>query len=1059
MATQTILWTVLPAGRVTEGALKGRLKVSVVASPRLTPERANERELRAFPEWLLWPRTVAEAKFGLRIGNTLLPLEPLGPLAGQAQPDVDLWSQLFAPETPVDGFVFKDMSRVNLRSYAVRNVLGLARKYYAQLAVGATSRHPTLLPWSSANPALRAMLIDMGAPREVGAERQGGFARFFNDGDGGIEQVLRNSVFGPKSKYSGTAAGIGVDRGGNPVNGASFPVRVLPPDWQPPNGTPDTELMANWASAAEYTLYQADRFYRREPLSADALAMRRPSGKDIPPPPESQTLDFHKRLASYSDYPALLRRLGVLLDFVLPAENPIDQQVRQQGNAQGTMQLDLRWANDHDPGVDGCPATAWQADSQRFTARPRTNDHHMGMLRLGGANDRWDQSKRIPFDVYQVDPDGTALKTVDFVLSAQRLIDKSRKSGTDGAVTYTTGDDQPVAALRAGGIGVSRHGRAAALAFGAASSAAKDGAVRSGAAASAGIALFTEDVLRGYRVDVQPIIGGKPGRWQSLCRRQGAYQIAATGAKLSLPADDEGYVKGASTTSTANPASGADPDDHYLHESLFRWAGWSLVVPRPGRTLRAQDGDSGVQAEVPTDVTDAVAAADGNGILTSFVAAKGSLPRLRFGFAYRLRARLVDLAGNSLDVDDPSLGDGENELEVTQPVTYWRFEPVDPPVLVQRARASEGESLERMVIRSNYDADPATFLTTGAFADAIKLPASADFAYTPANERHVVPPKASQTLCETHGLFDPMFGSASGIRDAYALAARESGTLYDAGPGTDVALITPTALANVATTVAVPPALPSLDNPTGDRLAAGQYVIHREARVPTPWLPDVAAGGIALRAAPGSRLPGVTGPMSLGAGAEIVAIPGNELVLMVAFDQRWPDTRGLRIVLAERVGLLADPPCQVTYPDDGTPRWDADARTLTFFLPKGQIARLTYASFVHPDLIGTFGLPDWVDTAAEKALLQQMALTGAAWMLTPYRPLVLVHATQQPVCTPEFLTELGKARSPGDRFAKLGARVRVHGPSTGKLELQATWTEWIDDPADAAGPRIAQCEG
>jgi hypothetical protein len=141
----------------------------------------------------------------------------------------------------------------------------------------------------------------------------------------------------------------------------------------------------------------------------------------------------------------------VLLDFVLPAENPIDQQVRQQGNAQGTMQLDLRWANDHDPGVDGCPATAWQADSQRFTARPRTNDHHMGMLRLGGANDRWDQSKRIPFDVYQVDPDGTALKTVDFVLSAQRLIDKSHKTGTDGAVTYTTGDDQPVAALRAGG--------------------------------------------------------------------------------------------------------------------------------------------------------------------------------------------------------------------------------------------------------------------------------------------------------------------------------------------------------------------------------------------------------------------------------------------------------------------------------------------------------------------------------------------------------------------------------------------------------------------------------
>ena len=33
----------------------------------------------------------------------------------------------------------------------------------------------------------------------------------------------------------------------------------------------------------------------------------------------------------------------------------------------------------------------------------------------------------------------------------------------------------------------------------------------------------------------------------------------------------------------------------------------------------------------------------------TFVAAKGSLPRLRFGVPYRFRARIVDLAGNSLD--------------------------------------------------------------------------------------------------------------------------------------------------------------------------------------------------------------------------------------------------------------------------------------------------------------------------------------------------------------------------------------------------------------------------
>jgi hypothetical protein len=412
----------------------------------------------------------------------------------------------------------------------------------------------------------------------------------------------------------------------------------------------------------------------------------------------------------------------VLLDFVLPAENPIDQQVRQQGNAQGTMQLDLRWANDHDPGVDGCPATAWQADSQRFTARPRTNDHHMGMLRLGGANDRWDQSKRIPFDVYQVDPDGTALKTVDFVLSAQRLIDKSHKTGTDGAVTYTTGDDQPAAALRAGGsvspaMGVPPHwplGPPAApprMAPSAAARRLQPGLPCSRKMCCAGIG------------STQPIIGGKPGRWQSLCRRQGAYQIAATGAKLSLPADDEGYVKGASTTSTANLASGADPDDHYLHESLFRWAGWSLVVPRPGRTLRAQDGDSGVQAEVPTDVTDAAPLPMGTASWPASWPRKAVCP----GCASALP--IACARGWSISPVTASMS--TIPRSVTEK-TNWRSRSQSRTGASSRwtcpcwcnARVPARESLERMVIRSNYDADPATFLTTGAFADAIKLPAS-----------------------------------------------------------------------------------------------------------------------------------------------------------------------------------------------------------------------------------------------------------------------------------------------------------------------------------------------
>ena len=41
-------------------------------------------------------------------------------------------------------------------------------------------------------------------------------------------------------------------------------------------------------------------------------------------------------------------------------------------------------------------------------------------------------------------------------------------------------------------------------------------------------------------------------------------------------------------------------------------------------------------------------------MVASFVAPPRSLPKLRFGETYRIRARVVDLAGNSLSYDAPN---------------------------------------------------------------------------------------------------------------------------------------------------------------------------------------------------------------------------------------------------------------------------------------------------------------------------------------------------------------------------------------------------------------------
>jgi hypothetical protein len=374
--------------------------------------------------------------------------------------------------------------------------------------------------------------------------------------------------------------------------------------------------------------------------------------------------------------------------------------------------------------------------------------------------------------------------------------------------------------------------------------------------------------------------------------------------------------------------------------------------------------------------------------------------------------------------------------------------------MVQRHQLSEGESLERMVIRSNYDADATAYLGTPDFVMAAGQPESQDFEYVARGERHLVPPKSSQQQCEQHGLFDQYFGDPGAVKKGYGIAAREEGTLFDDTPTAQVELITPVNLANVRTTEVVPPELPSPENPVGDRMAGGQYIVHREASVETPYLPDPAAAGVAIRAEPGHELPGVTGEMTLGPSCAISRAPNQELVLMVANRTDWPHSEGFRVVMEERPAVLDQLPCRETFADSGEPIWDEGERLLTFFVAKGRIARLSYSSFAHPSLIETFGIPYWTGNDAEREYVSEMALMGCNWMLTPFRGLTLVHATQQPVCLPEMI-KLGISRQPGAQHADLRCRlVRLHGPSTGKLEVEAEWYEWVDNLASERPLRI-----
>src|SRR5262249_20927617 len=133
---------------------------------------------------------------------------------------------------------------------------------------------------------------------------------------------------------------------------------------------------------------------------------------------------------------------------------------------------------------------------------------------------------------------------------------------------------------------------------------------------------------------------------------------------------------------------------NYVPESLFLWQGWSLAVARPGENMpQPSAADPSVsETRIGLDVT--------------FEAR--NLPRLRFGEKYEVRARLVDLAGNGLTLEQanavlthPHLGNGQQRpvLPRQDGFKFLRFEPIGSPVPVLRSQRQPGESVERVVLR------------------------------------------------------------------------------------------------------------------------------------------------------------------------------------------------------------------------------------------------------------------------------------------------------------------------------------------------------------------------
>jgi len=727
--------------------------------------------------------------------------------------------------------------------------------------------------------------------------------------------------------------------------------------------------------------------------------------------------EFHDILSALSAYPQLLRRLGLVVD------------IEFQCPGLGTMKRKDTWANTiriipqgvdfQNPTTFICSATAYKLTHKGFYPSPSDSSvQDLGHLKLNSS----------AFTVFQLDTDGGALKLCQqsdalMLKKARHLFYASEAKLTQENLIPLLNNEAPrkeaLPSQRTTGIGIARNGLASV--FHQHFKATKN--LRSSLFDSIAsptdwvgnqcswviskTILHAEEINIGFRMDVQT--EDHPDKWFSLHKRNNHYAyLNSSGDEVPLPefGADEGYIQ----TSVAEEVTETGPVLK-VGEAIARWEGWSLSVPRPGSSLNDPKLDTqeiydkrqpgGAIKELAKYKTPANADFRLN---VKSGPVKGSLPMLRFGKRYNIRLRTVDLAGNSVALE----AEPENPQEsVVQNIRYLRYEPVDAPFLVLGTPVRDGESSEHLVIRSNEGVSVGDYEKSNIDSKHTKaLPENAI--------RHVKPPRTTVEMATTHGMLEAAFGpsAASAALEIYKKITQEK----DPAITQDVSYVMELKEGSVEIPVEY----------LADPMAAG-VCFYLSADDPNPKLPDPQV---------------LTRRVSFYFNDEVK----DEATANLDADYAtWMQPRSFRIELRE-----------------GAPdvKWIAKQRMLQVTLQKGAMVKINYACFWRPkDLLRLSGMVEMLGLSNFNSSLGKHIAVGQHWLFSPWRTLTLVHAIQQPLSEVggqkyPVIDQILPAREFGATSAFLHTRLLAHGPSTGQLDIEASWKEWIDDVENPKGVKV-----
>jgi hypothetical protein len=445
-------------------------------------------------------------------------------------------------------------------------------------------------------------------------------------------------------------------------------------------------------------------------------------------PIEPPVLDFQQVLSGFGRFPNFLRALGLILDFTVPAAS----------FASAATDDKLWLAPVVNSGAFGAAFSSWthttlstayhlDRSSREFLIRtlPPSDPTGVpvgidsGMLFLPAETD---------FTVTPIDLDHLAYNT-------RGVLQQIRRQLSNGIAPDAVAIEIP--APRSSGFLFARSDLAACIQTILTDQAALNAAIEANPS-GVGVEAGAEQLLRGVRVDISSD-GGQT--WLSLCKRAVSHTPDSGAAAISY--EDEGYVP----LKLFNPDLATAGAPLWTHESLFRWSGWSLCVPRPGlaiqdgSTLVGDDDQGSSNLPAKTKVTPP--------------AAGRTLPRLRYGVTYLCRLRVVDLAGNSFSLNaaiDPRFN---------VPLgTYLRFDPITSPTMLLKQATGPGEFVDCMVIHSDFN------------SPSVEI-----------GERYIAPPKTSIECALWHGALDVPSGvDASAYNTLVQLDGAFSDVPYGAAP-------------------------------------------------------------------------------------------------------------------------------------------------------------------------------------------------------------------------------------------------------------------------------------